>query len=66
MTTLSDLTAQLADRRTVDRATAADLILDQIVSQDLILGQMTDPQDMVLLQSWGQSIRIGPHGHFLR
>lgn len=20
----------------------------------------------VLLQSWGQSIRIGPHGHFLR
>lgn len=22
--------------------------------------------ETVLLQSWGQSIRIGPHGHFLR
>lgn len=46
MTTLSDLAAQLADRRTLDRATAADLILDQVVAHDMILRRITDPQDI--------------------
>lgn len=45
MATLSDLTVQLAERRTIDRTIAADL---------------------VLLQSWYQSVRIGAHGHLLR
>jgi hypothetical protein len=46
MTALSDLTARLADRRTIDRATAADLLLDQVIAHDLILGTITDPQDI--------------------
>lgn len=34
---------------------------------ELVTGVTTEgAQLMVLLQSWGQSIRIGPHGHFLR
>lgn len=46
MATLSDLTVQLAERRTIDRTIAADLILDQVVAHDMILGQITDPQDI--------------------
>lgn len=46
MATLSDLTVQLAERRTIDRTIAADLILDQVVAHDLLLGKITDPQDI--------------------
>lgn len=37
-----------------------------ITPASLILDDSATPDGLVLLQSWGQSIRIGPHGHFLR
>lgn len=46
MTTLSDIAAQLADRRTIDRSSAVALVLDQIVCHDLIRGLITDPKDI--------------------
>ena len=46
MATLSDLTVQLAERRTIDRTIVADLILDQVVAHDLLRGKITDPQDI--------------------
>lgn len=46
MTTLNAIADRLADVRTIDHATAVDLILDQVVAHDMILGQITDPQDI--------------------